>query len=49
MTNITLEVKIIIFKTLVVSKIAYLTLITAVSKQIIEEIQKMQKSSIRTT
>ena len=45
--NITLEGKIIIFKPLVLSKIAYLTLTTSISKQFIEEIQKkLQKSFI---
>ena len=38
--NISLKGKIIILKTLVPSKIAYLTLITSISKQSIEKIQK---------
>ena len=36
--NVILECKIIIFKTLALSKIVYLTLITSFSKQLIEEI-----------
>ena len=46
MRNITLEGKVIIFKTLALSKIVYLTLITSFSKQLIEEIQKIQKAFI---
>ena len=44
--NITLEGKILIFKTLALSKIVYLTLITSFSKQLIEEIQRIQKATI---
>ena len=47
MINITLEEKRNIFKTLAPSKIEYLTLITSFSKQLIEEIQKIQKAFIR--
>ena len=47
MRNITLEGKIIIFKTLALSKIVYLTLITSFSKVLIEEIQRIQKAFIR--
>ena len=36
MRNYTLEGKIVIFKTLTLSKIVYLTLITSFSKQLIE-------------
>ena len=46
MINITLEEKRNIFKTLAPSKIEYLTLITSFSKQLIEEIQKIQKAFI---
>ena len=46
MRNITLEGKIIIFKTLALSKIVYLTLITSFSKQLIEEIQTTQKALV---
>ena len=38
--------KIIIFKTLALSKIAYLRLITSFSKQLIQEIQRIQKAFI---
>ena len=47
MRNITLERKIIIFKTLALSKIVYSTLITLFSKQLIEKIQRIQKAFIR--
>ena len=46
MRNITLEGKIIIIKTLAVSKIVYLILITSFSKQLIAEIQNIQKAFI---
>ena len=46
MRNITMEGKIIIFKTLALPKIVYLTLITSFSKQLIEEIQRIQKAFI---
>ena len=46
MRNITLEGKIIIFKTLALSKIVYLTLVTSFSKQLIEKIQRIQKAFI---
>ena len=38
--------EIMIFKTLVISKIVYLTLITSLSKHLIEETQKMQKAFV---
>ena len=44
--NITLEGKLKIFKTLALSEIVYLTLITSFSKQLIEEMQKIQKAFI---
>ena len=44
MRNITLEVKIIVFKTLTLSKIVYLCLTSVVPKQIIEEIENIQKN-----
>ena len=46
MRNIALEGKIITFKTLALSKILYLILITSFSEQLIEEIQKIQKAFI---
>ena len=42
--TLTLEGKILIFKTLGISKIVYLSLIIIVPKSILEEIQKIQKS-----
>ena len=44
MGNITLEVKIIVFKTLTLSKIVYLCLTSVVPKQSIEEIENIQKN-----
>ena len=44
MRNIMLEGKIIIFKTLALPKVVYLTLITSFSKQLSEEIQRIQKA-----
>ena len=46
MRNITLVGKIVIFKTLALSKIVYPTLKTPFSKQLIGEIQKIQKDFI---
>ena len=46
MRNITLEGEIIIFKTLALSKMVYLILITSFSKQLIEEIKGIQKAFI---
>ena len=39
MKNITLEGKIMIFKTLALSQIVYVTLITSFAKQLVEEMQ----------
>ena len=44
MTNLTLEGKIIVFKTLALSKIVHLCLISVVPKQIIEEIENIRKN-----
>ena len=49
MRIITLKEKIIIFKTLALSKIVYLTLIASFSEHLIEEIQKYKKPSFGTT
>ena len=50
MRNITLEGKMIIFKTLALSKIVYLTLITSFSKQLIEKkCKQYKKTSFGTT
>ena len=46
MRNITLEGKITTFKTLALSKIGYLILITSFSKQLIEKMQRMQNAFI---
>ena len=46
MRNITVDWKIIIFKTLALSKIVHLTLITLFSKQLIDEMQKILKDFI---
>ena len=46
MRNVTLEGITIIFKTLVLSKIVHLTIITSFLKQLIEEVQKIQKDFI---
>ena len=43
---ITLEGKMIIFKTLALFKIVHVTLITSFSKQLIEEMQRIQKAFI---
>ena len=44
MKNLTLEGKIIVFKTLALSKIIHLCLTSVVPKQIIEEIENIQKN-----
>ena len=44
MKNLTLEGKIIVFKTLALSKIAHLCFTSVVPKQIIEEIENIQKN-----
>ena len=43
---LSLEGRIVIFKTLAISKIVYLTFLTDVSNSLIEELQKFQKSFI---
>ena len=43
MRNLTLQRKITIFKTLVISKIIHLSLVTNASTQIINELNKIQK------
>ena len=44
MRNLTLEGKITIFKTLAISKIIHLSLVTNVPTQIINELNKIQKN-----
>ena len=46
MRNIAVNWKIIIFKTLALSEIVHLTLITLFSKQLLEEMQKILKDFI---
>ena len=46
MRNLTLEGKITIFKTLAISKIIHLSLVTNVPTQIIKELNKIQKEFI---
>ena len=46
MRSITVDWKIIIFKTLALSKIVHLILITLFSKQLIDEMQKILKDFI---
>ena len=46
MRNVTVDWKIIIFKTLALSKIVHLILITLFSKQLIDEMQKILKDFI---
>ena len=46
MRNLTLEGKITIFKTLAISKIIHLSLVTNVLTQLINEINKVQKEFI---
>ena len=43
MQNLTVEEKIAIFKTLAISKIIHLSLVTNVSMEIINELKKIQK------
>ena len=43
MRRLTLEGKILVFKTLAVSKIVFLSLISKVSTEIISEIERIQK------
>ena len=44
MRNLTLEGKIVIFKTLAISKIVFQSLITPVPRHIVNELEKMQKA-----
>ena len=44
MRNLTLEGRMIVFKTLALSKIVHLCLTSVVPKQIIEEIENIQKT-----
>ena len=44
MRNLTLEEKIIIFKTIAISKIVFQSVITTVPKHVINELEKIQKA-----
>ena len=47
MRNLTLEGKIAIFKTIVISKIVFQSFIATVPKYIINELEKIQKAFLR--
>ena len=47
MRNITLEGRIVGFKTLAISKIVFLTLLTKIPHQVVKELEKIQKSFLR--
>ena len=44
MRNLTLEGKLVIFKTIAISKIVFQSFITTVPKNIINELEKIQKA-----
>ena len=44
MKNLTLEGRIVVFKTLAISKIVFLVLLTKIPHQVVKELEKMQKS-----
>ena len=46
MRQLTIEGRIVIFKTLAISKIAYLALLTNIPNIIIDELEKIQKAFI---
>ena len=43
MKNLTLEGRIVVFKTLTISKIVFLALLTKILHQIVKELEKIQK------
>ena len=47
MRNVTLEERIVVFKTLVISKIVFLAPLTNIIQQMLEELEKIQISSLR--
>ena len=49
MRNLTLEGKVIVFKTLALSKVVHLCLASVAPKQIIEEMENVQKISFGTS
>ena len=44
MRNLTLEGRIAVFKTLAISKVAFLALLTKIPYQVVRELEKIQKS-----
>ena len=44
MRNLTLEGRIVVFKTLAISKIVFLALLTKIPYQVVKELEKIQKS-----
>ena len=44
MRNLTLEGRIVVFKTLAISKIVFLALLTKIPHQVVKELEKIQKS-----
>ena len=44
MRNLTLEAKIVIFKTIAISKIVFQSFITTVSEYVVNELEKIQKA-----
>ena len=47
MTNLSTEDKIVVFKTLAISKLIYLALLTVISNHITDKVAKIQESFIR--
>ena len=47
MRNLSIEGKIVVFKTLAISKLVYLALLTVIPNHITDEVAKIQKSFIR--
>ena len=44
MRNLTLEERIVVFKTLAVSKIVFLAILTKILYQVVKELEKIQKT-----
>ena len=44
MRNLTLEERIVVFKTLAVSKIVFLAILTKIPYQVVKELEKIQKT-----
>ena len=47
MRNLTIEAKIVIFKTIAISKIVFQSFITTVSEYVVNELEKIQKAFLR--